>query len=112
MKTTKRFQAFLILAVLVLTPSAQAREPFAKLGRGFTNIATSPAEIAVRMIEIGQDHDYLTAAFGGLFKGAAYMVGRIGSGVYDILTFPAPVPAQYGPLMKPETVFDSLKEFL
>jgi hypothetical protein len=45
-----------------------------------------------------------------LIYGTAGMLERIVTGAYDVVTFPVPVPAEYQPVMTPDTPFDSFKE--
>ena len=44
--------------------------------------------------------------FAGLFKGVGYTLGRLGSGAWDIVTFPFKVPENFEPLMKPDFVLE------
>jgi putative exosortase-associated protein (TIGR04073 family) len=84
---------------------------FKKLGRGLTNIVTSPMEIPreVRAHWIkGTEKTYHVSVwfFSGLVKGLVMVPVRFGSGVYDVITFPIDYPPGNKPLLKPDYVFD------
>ena len=88
------------------------KNPFHKLKRGIVNVVTAPIEIA-KGVDDGWKQNSCrastacTGAFTGFFKGIAHTVGRMGSGVWDIVSFPFKVPANYEPLMKPEFIMDN-----
>lgn len=82
-----------------------------KLERGAINIVTSPMEIPKQIkVEYASESDKLgskaASAFGGAMKGLVYFVGRLGSGLWDVVTFSMAVPENYEPLMKPEFIFE------
>ncbi len=83
---------------------AYADDMWVKFGRGFANIISCPAEIPVHMAEMGKTERWPIAAFGGGLKGVFYTLARAVAGVYEIVTFPVPVPRNYEPVMKPEFV--------
>jgi len=76
-----------------------------KLGRGLTNLVTSP-------IELGNTLEYEVEKYGiyrgipfGVLKGLVQATGRIIVGLYEVLTFPIEYPADYKVIMEPEFVF-------
>ena len=81
--------------------------PGHKLGRGFRNVFSGPFEVAKYMI-LEAEHakwDYMGSFFGvfyGSFKGAGLGAARMGSGLFDILTFPVPFPPDYESIIQPE----------
>lgn len=87
-----------------------------KLGRGLTNIVTSPLEIPNQAMDLAAQSNEpaeCTAGFlGGIFVGFAYGTGRIVSGMYDIVTSPFGGPD--GPTMDPDLIssefFDKVDE--
>ena len=95
------------------TPQAKdtAPGPTNKLSRGIVNIVTSPVEIA-KQVDLSwkesakQSKNVSGGIFSGLFKGLAYTVGRMGSGIWDVVSFPFKTPGNYEPLMKPDYVLD------
>ena len=99
-----------ILALLGMTVEARAEfHPFKLLRRGATNIVTAPLEIpkqTIASIDEGKEKTYHVSvwAFAGFMKGIAYTIGRMGSGMFDILT--SNFDRNVDPLMTPEYVVD------
>lgn len=112
MRILKKKIFFFILAnLLVLAPAFGAEEnPATKLGRGIVNVIASPCEYVVQTNKLMEKHDPLTAYFAGAFQGTSRMFQRIGGGIYEIVTFPLPLPKKYEPLMDPPTVVDALDD--
>ena len=101
---------FLKIAAIILVGSLAmvsvvyaADNPGSKLGRGLTNIVASPLEYVIQTAELADTHDSLTAFFGGLANGTWFMLERIGVGLYEIVTFPIPLPSHYGPVLEDAT---------
>lgn len=90
-----------------LTP-AYAKTPADKLTRGMANICGGfILEIPQTMGEEWKLSN--NAAIGclvGFFKGAILGICRLGSGLWDLLSFPVAAPSDYEPLFKPDYVFD------
>lgn len=101
---------FLVISLLLTAPPAFAGNPISKLGRGLTNIVFSPFEYFNNIQKAGDRRGFASGLFEGFFAGTYYMVGRILTGAYDVVTFPIPVPEEYGAIMKPDTVFDAAAE--
>ncbi len=98
---------------LIFTHDSQADElnPYKKLGRGITNLATAPLEVFLQPIRMAKiDGQFALAPVGGVMQGIYYMVMRMGSGMYDVFTFPMVSGAQKDPIILPETVFDGFLE--
>ena len=93
---------FLCSPVAYGAENTSAGTPARKLQRGIANVFLSPIELA-EQISTEEKHSKLepTWLFGGI-RGVYYGAGRILIGVYEILTFPIPVPSNYGPLLEPE----------
>ncbi len=74
-----------------------------KLGRGVLNVVSSPIEVA-RTINVqsrvkGPGYGWT----GGLAEGLGRMLGRIGTGLIDVVTFPFNFPDEHkAPLLEPE----------
>jgi len=79
-----------------------------KLGRGIINTVTGPLEIPKRIAQVWRDTDPITGAVVGGIEGFGWAVGRSATGIYDILTFPIPVPDNYAPIMEPEFILPQL----
>ncbi len=91
--------------------SLAANGPVDKLARGFTNVVTAPLEIPkeVRAHWIkGSEKTYHIIAwiFCGFVKGTVMTTARVGSGLWDIVTFPVKTSQNYQPLLKPDYVFE------
>ena len=78
--------------------------PFArKLGRGVANVLLGFTEVPLTMIDVSRSHGEVAGATWGLVEGVCRMVVRMGVGVAEIVTFPAPFPkADYEPIFLPE----------
>ena len=108
-----RHLTLLLLFAIALPTSASADgndraypvEVLWKLGRGLHNIVRSPAEVPSNMLKEARSAQMegvnaggqAVGYFVGTFTGLGYMVARIGTGVFDVVTFPIPS----GPIMKP-----------
>jgi putative exosortase-associated protein (TIGR04073 family) len=76
-----------------------------KLGRGVENTAFGvleiPKQTVKRALETGCSASYVS----GFFIGIGYFLLRELAGVYEILTFPFPIPVEYSPVMDPLLAF-------
>ncbi|HNV85492.1 MAG TPA: exosortase system-associated protein, TIGR04073 family [Candidatus Omnitrophota bacterium] len=92
-----------ILLALPLTVWAQASEDSAavlegtysekisdKLGRGVENLFVGWLEIPYEIRKVSKEKNAWQGATVGFGKGIAYTVGRMATGVYEIVTFPYP----------------------
>ncbi len=80
-------------------------DAFTKFGRGFSNILTSPFELYIQPMLMSKNHEPAQSIGGGLAKGFAMMLVRIAGGIYEIVTFPVPIPKDYAPILNPATPF-------
>lgn len=105
----KKYFLVLSVALFILTglvSQAFAEEnAFTKFGRGVANIVISPGELYTQPILLAKDNDTPTAIFGGLLKGVSMWIAREVVGVYEVVTFPIPVPKGYRPIIEPATTF-------
>ena len=76
-----------------------------KLGRGVTNIVTSPLELIRTPQAESYHHGYLEALSVGLLHGAWRTIQRGVVGAFEVLTFCVEIPKGFEPLMTPEFVF-------
>ncbi len=95
-----------IISMFLLNSPVYAFTPTNKFFRGVENIITSPVEVVKQTrwawIEGSARTFHISAwLLCGVVKGAAYTIGRIGSGVIDIVTF----PISSNSLMTPASVF-------
>ena len=80
-----------------------------KFKRGCTNVLTSPAEIPKQIkSEVMDTQGHIgiksIAVLGGTAKGLTYTLGRMGSGLWDMVTFNLAVPRNYESIVKPEYI--------
>ncbi len=104
----KYFLALLVAALVLMnlaSPALAKDDAFTKFGRGVTNIAISPAELYTQPLLLSKSCEPAIAIFGGLFKGLSMFVVREVVGVYEVITFPFPIPKGYGPIIEPATTF-------
>jgi putative exosortase-associated protein (TIGR04073 family) len=87
-------------------PGQYASGAGAKLGRGVLNTATGWGEIPKQTI-IGSKEEGVLGGVEGFVKGIGLGVARTLAGAFEIVTFWAPVPEQFEPVMRPATVFDT-----
>lgn len=98
-----------LFALSTTLPALAARPEYpvgagAKLARGVTNVTTGWYEVP-KQTSLGGRQKGGPGALGGFVKGVALGVARTAAGGYEVATFCAPVPADFEPVMKPETVF-------
>ena len=96
------------LMLSMVTP-AYCDNVFKKLGRGISNVITCPFELIAQPSRVNNS-DGPTAAFTyGILQGVAMTCFRGVVGVYEIVTFPIPVPKHYGPILtNPEFFFEDM----
>ncbi len=107
---TNRFRRVMtVFAVLVLALSSAticfASDPFTKLGRGVANTLTGWVEIPKNIYDTSVEDNAFAGMTLGLAKGAGMTLVRTGAGIYEIATFPFPLPENYKPILEPEYVF-------
>ena len=106
-----------VIMVLFVTTAFAADEAYlhgrvaTKVKRGVVNIVSAPLEIPKEIKahwnDGGTEPIKKTAyLFGGLVKGLVNTVGRVGSGLWDIVTLNLDIPGNNEPLMKPDFVWD------
>lgn len=109
----RSFSAFLIV-VLVFSLAAlpaSADGPVKKLGRGVANVVTCPFELPKGMEDSRDEDGIFAACTWGVFRGTLNIVKRAVVGVYEIATFPIPLPKDYAPIITdPEFFLSKEKE--
>ena len=96
-----------VLMVLMLSTASvcYAGDAFTKLGRGVANTLTGWVELPKNVYSTSVESNVLSGLTLGLAKGAGMTIVRMGSGIYEIATFPFPLPEDYKPILEPEYVF-------
>jgi len=90
----------------------KSADAFTKLGRGLTNIIEGPFELYAQTVLASPKTETVYAFFTGVTRGLAMFVVREFVGIYDIVTFPIPVPKNYQPLIQPATTFTDFSQRL
>jgi putative exosortase-associated protein (TIGR04073 family) len=72
-----------------------------KLGRGLVNTAFGVIEIPKQCVKRPIDTGHSSGYVSGFFIGIGYFILRELAGVYEIVTFPIPIPAGYEPVIDP-----------
>ncbi len=99
----KRAALFLITIIILSQGPVRAENPVTKLGRGVENVVTSPVEFLTQYMVAGEQGNPVSGIVVGTLFGAGMTVVRILAGVYEIVSFPFPLPKNYEPLLDPET---------
>ncbi|MFH1395442.1 MAG: exosortase system-associated protein, TIGR04073 family [Candidatus Omnitrophota bacterium] len=73
--------------------------PLEKLGRGISNILTSPLELPKGMGDVNNSDGIFAGMTWGLLKGTFNIVKRGVVGVYEVISFPIPLPKDYEPIL-------------
>lgn len=96
------------------TESADFHKMWGKFKRGVINVLTSPAEVPKQIkVEVKENSsskgEAVLASVGGTVKGLMYFVGRLGSGLWDMVGCNLAIPEDYEPIMYPEYVNESME---
>lgn len=97
--------SFALFMVLVFSAAAFADNALDKLGRGTANVVTSPFELPQSMGEATDEKGPFAGFTTGTFKGTFNFVKRAVVGVYEMATFPLPIPKNYEPVLKEPEFF-------
>jgi putative exosortase-associated protein (TIGR04073 family) len=76
-----------------------------KMARGACNLGLGWVEIPKQIYLASQHGGWAAGAFRGPIDGLGMFVARTFAGMYEILTFPIPLPPHYQPLVGPEFVW-------
>ncbi len=112
-KITKFAIAFvLIVTILSIQSPCFAQDMLKKLGRGLANVVTSVFELPKSMQESFYDDGPIGAVTYGVLDGVYKFLVRTVVGVYEIATFPIPLPADYEHIVEPEFLFSADDEYV
>ena len=106
----KNIGAYLLIICLILSFSSIAKaenNAFTKLGRGAANTLTGWLEVPKNVYVTSSEKNPLMGISYGLLKGLGLGIARTAVGLYEVITFPFPLPADYEPIMAPEYVLES-----
>jgi len=94
-----------IVTILSIATASYAQDPAKKLGRGVANILTGWLEIPKNIYNTSIEANPMVGITVGTAKGIGMSIVRTGAGVYEVITFPFPLPEDYVPILEPEFVF-------
>ncbi len=94
-----------VFAALLIATTCFAQDPFTKLGRGVANTLTGWVELPKNIYNTSVADNAFAGWTLGLARGAGMTLVRTGAGLYEIVTFPFPLPQDYKPVLEPEYVF-------
>lgn len=95
----------ILIAMVGIATQCYAQGPAKKLGRGLGNILTGWVELPKNIYDTSVEENILSGLTMGLAKGVGMTIVRTGAGVYEVVTFPFPIPEDYQPVLEPEFVF-------
>ena len=101
---------FILPASLPAAELAGEGTPVRKLQRGFLNVALSPLDISHEMAKEKGVDSFIPSWFSGAGRGVCFMAGRALAGIYEMVTFPVPWPANFEPLVEPEFAWEHLEK--
>lgn len=87
-----------------------AQDMSSKLSRGVFNILTGWGEIPRQMIISGREKGWWAVLPIGIPAGAFMTLIRTGTGIFETVTFCAPIDNTYGPLIDPAFVWQKASE--
>jgi len=116
------FLLFGLLAMFAVTPqishaqvdedvyrdNSEINKMFHKLGRGVSNVLLGWVEIPKNVAQEWRRTEPFTGTIVGVIKGVGWAVARTVAGLYEVVSFPFPVPRDYQPIMYPEFVLPSV----
>ncbi|TAJ08757.1 MAG: exosortase system-associated protein, TIGR04073 family [Nitrospirae bacterium] len=76
-----------------------------KLARGIANFGLGWVEVPKQIYLVGRNEGWLAGTFRGPVDGLGMFGARTIAGMYEIFSFPFPIPPHYQPLMQPEFVW-------
>ena len=94
-----------VILLLATTSVCFAQDAFSKLGRGVANTLTGWVELPKNVYDTSVEENAFAGMTLGLAKGAGMTLVRMGAGIFEVATFPFPVPEEYKPVLEPEYVF-------
>lgn len=102
----KRIASVLLVITLSISfaTAGYAQNPPAKLGRGLINTLTGMWELPVNILKTCKSEGAATGLTVGLVRGLVLGVYRTLVGVYEVVTFPIPAPADYKAITVPPTL--------
>lgn len=95
----------ILIGLFSMQSTCFAQNMLRKLGRGLANVVTGVVEIPKGVQETFYEEGPVAAASWGLIDGIYKFFARTLTGIYEVVTFPIPLPADYEPIVQPEFLF-------
>ena len=106
MKKNYALALILVLMIIVLAQSpCYAENMLRKAGRGLANFFTCVFEVPKSVQQTLYDEGPAAAVTFGLLDGLTKLVVRGSVGLFEVATFPIPIPRNYAPIVEPEFLF-------
>jgi putative exosortase-associated protein (TIGR04073 family) len=86
------------------TPSALHLSA-SKLGRGMANLGMGWMEFPKQIYVVGKEEGWFLGLTRGPVDGLGMTLARTVAGIYEVFTFPIPIPPHYQPLIQPPYVW-------
>ena len=109
-KTVIIIISLMLIGLFSIQSTCFAENMLRKLGRGLANVATGAIEIPKAVQETFYEEGPVAAVSWGLMDGVYKFFARTLVGVYEVVTFPIPFPADYAPIVEPEFLFSPHEE--
>jgi putative exosortase-associated protein (TIGR04073 family) len=97
--------AIIFISFISFTGAGYCDDPLKKLGRGICNILTCPLEIVKQSSDAANADGPWAGLTYGMLKGVGMTAVRAVVGVYEVGTFPFPVPKDYSPILNDPEFF-------
>lgn len=104
-KTAVIVVSVILIGLFSMQSTCFAQNMLRKLGRGLANVVTGAIEIPKAVQETFYDEGPVAAGSWGLIDGVYKFFARTLTGIYEVITFPIPFPADYAPIVEPEFLF-------
>ena len=102
---------FIVGLVFTFALPVHANGPMKKLSRGVANVVTSPFELPKGMGDTKAEKGIFAGLTWGIVQGTVNIVKRAVVGVYEIATFPIPLPKDYEPILEDPEFFLQKDQF-
>ena len=101
-KFVSALAAVALVGAMVVPADAEAQTARDKFNRGFSAVALGILEVPGTIVEEAKASNPIQGLVVGLVKGSFRFARRELVGIYELLTFPAAVPAGYEKIVEPE----------
>ena len=110
-RSNKKVLVFLIIMLTLVMTAApttafaeEKKDMWVKLGRGVGNVIFFFVEPLHQIVRMAETERWPIAVAGGIPKGIMMAGVRLAAGIYEVVTFPFPIPSGYRAIMEPEFI--------